>query len=291
MSKVLNIAIGSTCSKPGDVKGNLEQIRKFAMQSKVNGCHMLLTPEMSVTGYGGYDEVLACAEIAGDGPIYQGLAEMASESQTVIMAGFVERNQDKKHIAHYIVYQDGQFVVQRKHRVTPREYPLDPSVRLYFDDTEDIGHVHSGEEQIQYFYINGIRCAVIICADLGIRNLYGILDENGVELLLLPTGAGGTREGKAANEDLNTAEGVEKYLHIADNEYFFPRDGIRSCIAHRRAFAAVNMCGYDGKELYHGGSGSVINQYGIIEAYLAGIENIDHQKPKFVCGEVEFIKR
>lgn len=287
MDKKLNIAIGSTCSKPGDLEGNIAQISMLAKKAAANGCDLLLTPELSATGYGGYPEVIACAEPAGEGRIYTALSGIARKNRLVVMAGFVEKSGSKNYLSHYAIYPDGTFKVQRKHRVTPREFPLEPGVELYYDNTEEIGHVTLGNEQFQYFYVKDVKCVIVICADLGMKNLQKVLDDNGVELMLLPVGAGGERKDKVTNEDLKTEEGIRKFYELSNNEYFFPGGSVLDCIHHRRARAAVNMCGFDGKKLYHGGSGSIISQFGDIVGHLAGIENIDRQKPMFVCGEVD----
>jgi predicted amidohydrolase len=279
------------CSKPGDVEGNIQQIEEFAKKAKANDCHVLLSPELSISGYGGYEEVLSTAEVAGEGIIYKLLSRIARENNIVMLAGFVEQQETKKHLSHYIIYPDGAFFVQRKHRVTPLEAPLEPYVELYFDDSEEIGHVKPGQEKFTYFMINGVKCVVVICADAGIKGLHDIFDQNQVDVVFLPVGAGGKREDKVTNEELRTEEGISKYYRLCNNEYFFPGGSVLDCIKHDRCIAAVNMCGFDGKKLYHGGSGSIVNHFGEIVGHLAGIENIDRQRPMFVCGEVDFNER
>lgn len=287
MERTLNIAIGSTCSKPGDVRGNLAQIADFARMAHGCGCRLLLTPELSASGYGGYDEVLATAEIAGEGAIYRELADLAGRYRLVLLAGFAEKSGDKTHLSHYIVFPDGRFLVQRKHRVTPLERPLSPSVALYYDGTEEIGHVTPGQERLVYFEVEGIRSVVIICADLGLKNLHGILDENRVELLLLPTGAGGTMADKVTDAMLRTISGQKRYRSFYNKALRYG-DGMVDCLRRKRAFAAVNQCGYDGKNLYHGGSGSIIGPFGELAAVVPGICNVDRPRPRFACGEICF---
>lgn len=281
----LTIAIGSTCSVPGDVEGNLAQIADMARRAGALGADLLLTPEMSASGYGGYPEVVATAEPAGQGPVYTGLAAMAKATGVTVTAGFVESSDDKRHLAHYVVRPDGAFVVQRKHRVTPLEHPLDPSVELYFDDTEEIGHVPAGAEQITVFEVNGVRAAVVICADLGIRDLDAVLERLGVRLLLLPVAAGGKRDDKVTTADLSDDDALDRYVALA-REHSYPADAVRKCLRYGRAFAAVNMSGFDGRELYHGGSGSVVDPSGSIEALVAGCANLDRQVPRLAVGTV-----
>lgn len=57
--KQLHIAIASTTSKPGKVEENLKQIAEFARRAGDDGAQLLLTPEMSATGYGNYPVTLS----------------------------------------------------------------------------------------------------------------------------------------------------------------------------------------------------------------------------------------
>ena len=287
MPRTLNLAVGSTCSLPGDLAGNLDQIEQLAAQAGRMDSDLLLTPEMSATGYGGFPEVLALAEPAGDGPVYQRLARLARTYHLVLLAGFVERSGGRRFLGHYAVYPDGSFVVQRKQRVTPREYPLESPVDLYFDETEDIGHVRPGEEQFTFFDVKGVRCGVVICADLGVRTRNAVFSRAGVDLLLLPTGAGGTREERFETRQLLNEEGRQRYYQSMQPACF-PGDGILECIRERRAMAAVNLCGYDGRVFYHGGQGSIVNCFGDVVGLLAGIPTIERARPRIAFGSIDF---
>ena len=166
----------------------------------------MLTPELSASGYGGYPEVLATGEAAGRGKIYDTLAAAAAETGVAIGAGFVENGDSRQHLSHYIIFPDGRFVVQRKHRVTLCEQPLQPQ----FSQLPPFGGDGTGTpEQIRFetFDIGGVRAAVAICADTGIDNLHDILDDLEVRLLLAPTGAGGNREDRVTTDELRTTAG------------------------------------------------------------------------------------
>lgn len=281
----LTIAIGSTRSIPGDLPGNLAQIAELARLAAAHGADVLLTPELSASGYGGYPEVLATAEVAGAGPIYRELAALAARFDLVVLAGFVESADGRRYLAHYAVWPDGHFVVQRKHRVTPLESPLEPSVELYFDDTEEIGHVPDGESRFEVLEIGGARAAVVICADLGVRGLDDLLEAAGVNVLFLPTAAGGTRTGSVTAEELRDPAALESYISAAA-AHAFPSDAVRSSVRHGRAFAAVNMTGFDGRSLYHGGSGCIVDPTGSVEATIPGSPVLDRQAPRFAVGRV-----
>jgi predicted amidohydrolase len=281
----LRVAIGVTCSRPADVAGNLAQIETLAAGAAAQGCDLLLTPEMSATGYGGYADVIACAEPAGEGPVFTALKRCAERARLVVCAGFVERNGERNHLSHYAVYPDGRFVVQRKHRVTPVEAPLDASVPLVFDGTEEIGHVVPGQECFPVFTVKGVRCALVICADLGVRNLGPLLQAQGVELMLLPSGAGGTREDRVTDEDLVTEPGRERLARILSAPLPDP-NLVLDCIRYRRATAAVNMAGWDGRQHWHGGSGSITGSAGDVLAVVPGQPNVDHARPALGWAEI-----
>jgi predicted amidohydrolase len=283
----LTVAIGTTASKPGDLAGNLGQIQRLAMQAGAVGCDVLLTPEMSATGYGGYSEVLALAEPAGDGPVYKGLADIATQSGVIVLAGFVERAGTLRHIAHYAVEPSGRFTVQRKMRATPAERPLDPAVTLFYDDTEEIGHVVPGEERFVPLWIREVPCAIVICADWGVRGRTEILQRLGSRMIFLPTGAGGKREERVDDEELSSVEGRDKYARLVDERPYTGR-GALDCRDNGWGFAAVNLCGFDGKQRYHGGSGSIVTPQGDVAAVIPACPNFTRAGPRLALATLHF---
>ena len=270
--KPLHIAIASTTSKPGAVGENLLQIAGFVDQAHCDGASLLLTPELSVSGYGSYPEVLATAEQAGSGPIFAELAKRSRMSGVVICAGFVEAWCDKRYLSHYVVYPDGAFVVQRKNRVMVNEQPLDSACAV--------------TPEFITFTVHDVRCAIAICADSGITGLDDILSEMNVELLLVPTGAGGEREDRVTTGDLRVDKGREKYLHWLER-VFFPGPEVGRCMKYRRALAAVNLCGFDGQRHYHIGHGSIITPMGEVAALIHGLPNLDRQRPMYTHATVD----
>ncbi len=289
MPKMIHIAVGSTMSRPGNVTANLAEIAGFARRAAADGVDLLLTPELSASGYGPYPEILATAEPAGDGPIYRGLEQTARETGVVVTAGFAEAAAGKKHLAHYVVFPDGRFEVQRKHRVTLAERPLDPAVPLSghpdgAPDPADPGQPH--ELHFNIIEIRGVRCAITICADGGIEGLHELLAAQGVELQLQPAGAGGRREDRVVTQDLYTEEGRQKYLKWLEL-VFFPGKSVLACIQYRKALAAVNQCGFDGHRFYHLGHGMIITPMGEVPALVHGLPNLDRQRPMYTHAVVD----
>lgn len=288
MSRLIHVAIGSTMSIPGDVGGNLAQIRGFAEQAGRDGVDLLLTPEMSASGYGPYAEVIATAEPAGDGHIYRALAEIASVNNVVVAAGFVESASPKLYLAHYIVYPSGEFVVQRKHRITKAELPLDSPVELVATggETDPMDRGQPANTTFNYFDVKGVKCALAICADSGIKNLNDTLATDGIELLLVPVGAGGAREDRFTDADFADEDGRARYLAMLE-KVFFPGRGVTDCIKYRRGLVAVNMCGYDGRKHYHLGHGMIINLTGEVVGFFHGQPNLDRQRPMYAHGVID----
>lgn len=282
----LHLAIASTTSKPGAVADNLAQIAGFARRAAADGAQLLLTPELSASGYGNFPEVLATAETAGNGPIYEFLAQTARETGVVICAGFVEKRDDKRHLAHMAIYPDGRFVVQRKHRVTRVESPLEPIVPQLPPFSEWDGTGQPQRIEIETFEVGGVRCAMAICADTGIENLNEILFQRGVQLLLLPVAAGGNLEDRVTTADLQTDAGRARYVELLQT-VFFTGDSAADCLKYRRAQAAVNLCGFDGKTHCHMGHGSILNAMGEVVGFFHGLPNLDRQKPMFAHATIE----
>ncbi len=153
-----------------------------------------------------------------------------SETRVAIAAGFVEQNpqSSQKHLAHYVVFPDGHFVVQRKHRVTYSEQPLEPCFAQLPPFGED-GTGTPAQAHFEIFEVNGIKCAFVICADAGIQNIRQELASRGVRLVLVPTGAGGKREDRVTNEELKTRAGKERKGMHAFWKAYSSRDANRLC--------------------------------------------------------------
>jgi len=171
--------------------------------------------------------------------------------------------------------------------VTLHERPFDTMMQLVPERKDDEIGQPTGAPTFETFSVCGVRCAVAICADNGVRDLDPILARAGVELLLGPSGAGGRRQDRIRDDDLRTEAGRETYAHWLEQTFFPGRDAIRRCLQWGRAQAAVNLCGFDGKEKYHIGHGTIINPMGEILAVTPGMPNLDRQRPAYAHAVVD----
>ena len=287
----LRIAMASTMSLPGEVAANLMQITEFARRAGQDGAHLLLTPELSATGYGPYPAVLETAEPAGDGPIYARLAALAAETNVTLCAGFVEMADARRYLAHYIIAPSGQYQVQRKHRVTLAECPLTPGVALSghpegAPDPADPGQ--PDELRFTIFEVHGVRCAIAICADIGITEVFPRTHALGVDVLMNPAGGGGRREQRVTTEELRTPQGRTIYLDWLEKTFFPGAWIVGACLEFGMCYTGVNMCGYDGLTQYHMGHGMIVTPQGEVPGFFHGLPNLDRQRPMYTQALVEF---
>jgi len=284
--KYIGIALGSTYCRIGDLHYNLAQIADFADQAREARSHALLTPELSVTGYGPYPEVVALAEKAGEGPAYEGLAAIAKKSGVILVAGFVERHDHGPGISHYVVFPGGEFLVQRKVRVTPFESPL-VSINPAFPPGRDVPEkLDFGLLNFPTFEIQGLKCAVVICADFGIERLHDYFDTLGVRVVFMASGAGGNVNERVRVCDLLTPEGLEKYRGVFEKAFFPKPADFMTSVTHRRAVVGLNQTGWDGRKCSHIGDGGIITPRGEMAAFLYGMHNLDFQRPAFSAGRI-----
>jgi predicted amidohydrolase len=281
----IHLAVASTTSMPAEVTANLLQIVGFARRAAADGVDVLLTPELSASGYGGYPDVMATAEPAGDGPIYHTLASAARECSLVVCAGFVERdahNSAVSYLSHYAVYPDGRFVAQRKNKTMPCEKPMQSAHPAEYNGEPG----EAWPYVIETFEIKGVRCALSICADAGLPDIDNQLEAAGVQVLLAPSGAGGKRDERVTTSELRTPAGRERYLKVLET-VFFSYGGVAGCLQHKRALCAVNLCGYDGRQHHHVGHGMIMNAMGEVPALFHGQPNLDRQRPMYAHALVD----
>jgi len=282
----IGIALGSTYCRIGDLEYNLAQIGEFAEQARRAGSHVLLTPELSATGYGPYPKVLNLAEKAGEGAVYEGLAKIVKKTGVVVAAGFTERHDHGAGISHYVVFPGGSFVVQRKYRVTPFENPLVSRFPTHPQGVDVPEKLDFATMKFPTFEIQGLTCGLAICADACIENLQECFDTLGVRVMLGPSGAGGDVNERVRSADLLTPEGREKYKRALDKHFFPSTQCILDCVSRRRALAAVNQSGWDERKCSHIGDGAVIAPTGEMPVFIYGIPNLDYQRPAFGAGRI-----
>lgn len=157
-----------------DVSANLDRIGAGARAAAALGATLLVTPELSATGYAiGVDpaEAARFAEDA-DGTIATTLSAIAADTGVAVVAGFPERAGDRVFNSAVLARPDGTREVYRKcHLFGPEEraaYVPSSSAPAVFD-------------------LDGIRAGMVICYDVEFPEMVQGLAAAGADLVIVPT--------------------------------------------------------------------------------------------------------
>ncbi|MGA2064767.1 MAG: carbon-nitrogen hydrolase family protein [Thermoguttaceae bacterium] len=267
--KTIHLAAGQIVCGPGDIAGNLRQIRRLAGEAAKAGARLCLFAEGAITGYVLTGAAMAAAPRA-DGPVAQRLRQMAIELKMAVAAGTLERGDDGVHVSCFVALPDGRMVVQRKHQLTGGELKAG---------------LLPGPVERTLFNVDSVTMAVCICADSGIPGIQDRLAAQGCQVFLLPTAGGGGREHIFHPADLEDPARRAAYVKLMD-QVCSVSSAVGGCIDHRMSQLAVNLSGDDGIDHYHPGHASIIDSRGRIVALLPGEYVIDYLEPRMIHGLV-----
>ncbi|MFZ4775057.1 MAG: carbon-nitrogen hydrolase family protein [Terrimicrobiaceae bacterium] len=266
----LKVAVAQSLCEPGDIEGNLDRMEPLIRSAAMQGARLILFSEAGITGYESSPGILDQAVVAGDRTC-QRLHALARENNLVIAAGFIERNGDAIHISHGAFFPDGQLFLQRKARTGTVE--------------PQISNFQFGPDERIVFEIDGVRCAIVICADTGILDWRNSLVAQGVHLLLLPTAGCGPRHLGWQEGDLDDPGVLETYVERA-SLVVFSKDAILDCRRHRMAMASCNQMADNGRDYFHPGHSTIVDSTGELVGLIPGSFIFEHLRPRVVVGEI-----
>lgn len=254
----LHVAVAQVHSRCQAVAANLARHERQVQAAALNGCDLVLFAETSLHAYVFTPANLSLAEEPGRGPATAGLIALAMRHRLVVAAGFLERSPAGIHNSHLIAFPDGSFTVRRKTELTATE--------------RDAGLV-AGDGSFQPVAINGVPCAVVICADGGHPRLGAKLRANGVRFRLCPTAGGdlidGVKEAPMAPAELATPAGRARYERLR-GKVFDPRHIQDPGSEHVCGFASANALGDDGAGTHHMGHCMIVDDAGVLLAQIPG---------------------
>lgn len=157
----------------GVVEFNLGAIAAAAEGAAASGAEILVTPEMSVTGYDIGDLVATRAEPA-DGPIFDSVASIAQETGVAVVYGYPERSGNGVYNSVQVVGADGGSVARYR------------KTHLFGD--LDRGHFLPGEDLVVQFDCRGITCGLLTCYDVEFPEAVRAHSDSGTQWLIVPTG-------------------------------------------------------------------------------------------------------
>lgn len=162
----------------GDVDSNLAAVDSAAESAAAAGASILVTPEMSVSGYDIGDLVFERAE-PFDGPIFQKVSAIARSRGVAIVYGYPERSHSK-------VQGDTVFNAVQVVDATGRSLARYRKTHLFGE--LDRAHFSPGSELLVQFDFGGLRCGVLTCYDVEFPETVRAHADAGTQWLVVPTG-------------------------------------------------------------------------------------------------------
>ncbi|NMM85943.1 carbon-nitrogen hydrolase [Rhodococcus sp. SRB_17] len=155
------------------VEFNLDAIASAAQEAAASGANILVTPEMSATGYDIGELVSQRAEPA-DGPIFDSIAEIARSAGIAVVYGYPERVGRDIYNSVQAVGRDGRSLANYR--------------KTHLFGAFDRGHYAAGDTLVVGFDLEGIRCGLLICYDVEFPEAVRAHADAGTQWLIVPTG-------------------------------------------------------------------------------------------------------
>ncbi|WP_206498271.1 carbon-nitrogen hydrolase family protein [Rhodococcus sp. KRD175] len=157
----------------GDVEANLTALDAAAAAAAAAGASILVTPEMSVSGYDIGELVVDRAE-PFDGPIFGRVAQMARAHGVAIVYGYPERSGESVYNAVQVVDATGTSLARYR--------------KTHLFGELDRAHFTPGQELLVQFDLGDLRCGLLTCYDVEFPETVRAHADAGTQWLIVPTG-------------------------------------------------------------------------------------------------------
>ena len=258
----------------GPIEKTLERIERQMAAASAVGAEVILFSEGVLHGYD-YDmtpeSVRAVAETS-DGPNCRRIAKLARRYRIASLVGFLEKHGDRIHNSVLVAEPGKACWVGRKHVLT---------------EGETAAGLTAGPRERPVVEINGVRCALIICADGGIDGLHEDLKAQRVDYRFCPTGGGGKMRDMLHEADLATPEGCAKY--VANRPRVFKTEAIldeKEC--PYTGFTSANALGPVGKQTCHQGHCMIVDNFRVMRAQIPGTIVLEHMQDQMIHALLQF---
>ncbi|MGB3675041.1 MAG: carbon-nitrogen hydrolase family protein [Candidatus Nanopelagicales bacterium] len=195
---VIRAALYQGPGNPGDVSANVAAIAAAAGRAAEAGADLLVTPEMSATGYNIGALSAQRAEPAG-GALFDAVAQIAQSHRIAIVYGYPEAVDGGNYNAVQVVGPQGEDLAS--HRKT----------HLYGD--LDRGLFIEGHTLVSQFEFRGLTCGLAICYDIEFPEVARAHAVAGTDVLIVPTGLMAPFE--VVSKILVPARAYENQLYVA----------------------------------------------------------------------------
>ena len=184
MTDSLKIALAQINPTVGDIEGNLALIRRRRAEAAALGAELVVTTELSVTGYPPEDLVLKPAFLARARAAVAALAEDTGDGGPGLIVGapWLEAGEVtgplRHHVTNAVLLLDGGEIKARRDKRALPNYGVFDEVRV-FKAGPPPGPVD----------FRGVRLGLPVCEDLWTPEVPECLVESGAEILIVPNGS------------------------------------------------------------------------------------------------------
>lgn len=258
----------------GGVTDVLLRIDRQAAAASILGAQIILFAEGTLHGYD-YDMTRqSIAKLAQPltGPDAAHLSAIAQAHGIIILAGMFEKDHDKTYNSMAIAWPDGRLQAARKHVLTKSELNAG---------------LTPGPKELTIIEVNGVRCAIVICADCAIENLHEDLRKRHADYRLCPTGGGGSIHDIITEQDLQTQKGRDHYNRTRP-KVFRPEAIMPESDCPFTGFASANALGAIGNTNFHQGHCMIVDNHRVMRAQIPGTTIREHAQDQLICVKLNF---
>jgi predicted amidohydrolase len=272
-TRSLHLAVAQIHSG-GPISETIDRAERQISAASAVGADLILFSECALHGYD-YDmspeSVRAVAEPV-EGPHCRKIHEFAKQHQISVLIGFFENDAGSIFNSMLIARPDGSLRAARKHVLTASEL---------------FAEITPGHREREVFEINGVRCALIICADGGIEGLSEDLQRQGVDYRLCPTGGGGKVADMLRTHELQSSEGRSRYENNRPRVFnITPILSENDCPFS--GFASANALGPVGNQTCHQGHCMIVDNQRVMRAQIPGTIVLEHMQDQMVHARLDF---
>ncbi|MEM9885323.1 MAG: nitrilase family protein [Bacteroidota bacterium] len=263
----MNLAVAQFEPKDGNKKYNLSVIENLTKQAKKKGADVISFHEMSITAYTftkdlNKKEIADLAEEVPNGKSIKQLIRVSNENNIAVLAGLVEKENDKIYNTYVCVYQGKVIAKFRK---------LHPFINKYM----------TGGSNYKVFDLMGWKCGILICYDNNIIENVRATTLMGAELIFAPHVTGCTPSAMPGRDYVDDKFWQNRKIDPVSLRLEFDGPKGRRWLMRwlpARAYdngvyyAFTNPIGYDGEHLKNGNS-MIIDPYGEVQSEIKSFED------------------
>jgi predicted amidohydrolase len=214
MEKQVKVALAQVSCKRGDKKENIRKMEEYVVEAKEQGAHLIIFPELSLTGYVIRDQIYELAETI-PGPSTKALENMAKKHKAHIIFGMPELSEKTQAVVYNTAVLIGPEGFIGKYR---KMYLPTHSV------FEEKRYFRPGYQTVSFETRVG-RIGLIICYDIFFPEVCRLTRLKGIQLIACISASPAVR--KTFFETLTTARAIENTVFLAYVNLVGIEDGLQ----------------------------------------------------------------